>query len=296
MAIAATRRWRIPFKDIVGQARSHMTHCSLHAVRYPVDLRWPSQLIISLTPIELASKLAISDIILEAEANSQLAKCVDRSSGKTSLQGVRNSWLHQFSAHLFAGNSLDDVDIVFDKCAFICFNYDRCIEFYLELALQNYFLIDANRAQSIVQRLKIYHPYGSLGSPYGMKAKRFGTRLMSKDELFDIARNIRTFHEGVQDNALMDGIHTSVANAETIVFLGFGFIEQNVQLLQPPVNNTMKRVFATAYRMSDENAIAARALVSKTLSSPDCGLEIDLFPTDQKSADLLDRRSMSIFR
>ena len=48
-----------------------------------------------------------------------------------------------------------------------------------------------------------------------------------------------------------------MANAETIVFLGFGFHHQNMDILAPPRNTTSKRIYATAkgFSNSDKSVI-----------------------------------------
>lgn len=66
---------------------------------------------------------------------------------------------------LFDGVRNSDVDNVGSNITIICFNYDRCIEMYLEHAIVNAFRdVPADRARQIVARINIIHPYGSLGN------------------------------------------------------------------------------------------------------------------------------------
>lgn len=65
---------------------------------------------------------------------------------------------------LFEGTFAIELEDIFRNISFIFFNYDRCIEFYLWIALQDYFNITSQEAAKLVQtKLKIIHPYGSLG-------------------------------------------------------------------------------------------------------------------------------------
>ena len=62
---------------------------------------------------------------------------------------------------------------------------------------------------------------------------------------------IRTFTEQAADPTLLDAIHRSLINANNIVFMGFSFQEQNIELLKPPEETGPKKVFATAFESSD---------------------------------------------
>ena len=60
---------------------------------------------------------------------------------------------------------------------------------------------------------------------------------------------IRTFTESVQSD-VGGKVKDAVAWAETLVILGFGYLDQNIQLLSPYSESVCNRVFSTAYGMS----------------------------------------------
>jgi hypothetical protein len=65
------------------------------------------------------------------------------------------------------------VNEIFDNVAFIVFNYDRCLEYFLENALQLVYNIKPNQARSIIDDLNIIHPYGLVGTSKNGAARGF---------------------------------------------------------------------------------------------------------------------------
>jgi hypothetical protein len=136
----------------------------------------------------------------------------------------------------------------FDGLSIINFNYDRCLEHYLYSALQPAFAIEPNRAASIVNGLTILHPYGTVGPlswqesdkaavPFGIAAGRV--------QLLEIARYIRTFTEQQTDSEDERTARGLIAEAEQIVFLGFGFHGQNMALIGPRNRAFTHQIFGT---------------------------------------------------
>lgn len=66
----------------------------------------------------------------------------------------------------------------------------------------------------------------------------------------ELAVGIKTFTERVDSDDELEEIRSAVANAETIIFLGFGFHDQNMELLTPSGSTRASRVLATANGMS----------------------------------------------
>ena len=141
--------------------------------------------------------------------------------------------------------------------AIVSFNYDRCIEQFLHLALQNYFSIDSGTAASTISNIEIHHPYGKVGNlPWtaGEVPTEYG-HLPTAQQLLTIATQLRTFTEGVNPTTSdINAIRRTLANSERIVFLGFAFHRLNVDLLVPspmaagksPVN----AVYGTSHGLS----------------------------------------------
>src|SRR6516162_11154885 len=135
----------------------------------------------------------------------------------------------------------EDVRQIFDNVAFIVFNYDRCLEYFLTNALQMTYGIRAEEAESIVANLKIIHTYGLI------RQVSFG---FDKADYFHAADDIKTYTEQIAAVDVIEQLRTEVERADAIVFLGFAFHSQNLLMLKPSKPTKPKFVYGTAYKMS----------------------------------------------
>jgi hypothetical protein len=189
---------------------------------------------------ELLGKFAIAACLITAEARSALRP---RHPGEMmKLARVENSWLARlFKTVMSPGVSKASVEQIFAHVSFVVFNYDRCIEHYFEHAIASHFMLDLPAASRIVQKnLRIVHPYGDLGPLHGTNANMsFGDKhdpatYPAADAIYAMSKRLLTFTEskkaqGAQAQAM-------ISKAKRLVFLGFGFGEQNVELLRAPTS------------------------------------------------------------
>ncbi|MCA0301137.1 MAG: hypothetical protein LCH95_01925 [Proteobacteria bacterium] len=203
----------------------------------------------------LLGKMAIACCLIEAERRSPLRASNPR--GSFDLSSVDGSWIARLFDIMAAGVKEDAVDEMFRNVSFLVFNYDRCIEHYFQHALASRFGLGLEQAAKIVRNsCRIIHPYGTLGSlgggefpiPFGLKLTEavHGTG----DLLHRMSQNLLTFSESQKTESIP--IREAVAKAARIVFIGFGFHEQNVDLLRVPVSDVTE-VRATAFRLSPSN-------------------------------------------
>ncbi|WP_157700425.1 hypothetical protein [Rhizobium etli] len=163
---------------------------------------------------------------------------------------------------------MGDLETIFDNVAFVTFNYDRCIEHFVSHWLENYFRISADQAQNLTKKLKVFHPYGQVGRlawQGGGNSVGYGTELSSRT-LPQIANQIRTFTERVDDDAMLDEMRGYIANAEQIIYLGFSYGQMNMELLTIPTCSVHKSVFGTVLNMSHPNINAAQNRVLQSLT------------------------------
>ena len=109
-------------------------------------------------------KTAIIKSILEAERSSKLFYDNSSRSTKMNVSKLEGTWLIKFVRMLGRGIPLEKAETIFENVAFVVFNYDRCIEYFLFVALQQLYNIDQPRAAKLLQGLCIIHPYGSVAS------------------------------------------------------------------------------------------------------------------------------------
>jgi hypothetical protein len=116
----------------------------------------------------------------------------------------------------------------------VTFNYDRSLEYFLWKAIQNTFRTSEDQAFNLMSEINIIHFYGSLGPLNGQDAIPYGSNNSN-----DAAKYINVIpYERSSQNAqklnpdqekALDLIHKT---ADVLVYMGFGFDEQNCKLLK----------------------------------------------------------------
>lgn len=181
---------------------------------------------------------------------------------------------------LSGGIDKDHVQEIFKHVSFIIFNYDRCIEYFLTQALRLKYGLSEASAQEIMDTLKIYHPYGAVGSlptatPVGEVVQFGDYKRRHPASLITISEGIKTYTEEIKDSEDIKQIRSSISAAEVIVFLGFAFHPQNMSVLQLDTPTSANRVFGTAFGFSlpDRNAIISQIQAAIMRSPRDLALD-----------------------
>jgi hypothetical protein len=197
---------------------------------------------------------------------------------------------------------LSDIVKIFDNVSFLVFNYDRCIEYFLLHALQQLYAINEQRAAEILSRLNIIHPYGDVGelkTPLQGNGVVFGGNAddLDQENYAHLAGRIRTYTE-VKEGEARENIDIALQDAETWVFLGFAFHEQNLRLIRPALEHDQKYIYGTAYKMSDSDLDVTRMRIrgffkSSCRSAMNTRMERSLHP-NLKCADLFDYYTQSL--
>jgi hypothetical protein len=226
--------------------------------------------------VERLGKLAIAMCILRAERQSHLFPHVPVSilgSGREpppavpalSRDELATSWYPAFVQLLTSQVQRHDVDAAFANIRFVIFNYDRCLEHYLWMALQAYFAIDGHDAARVLGEVEFIHPYGSLGAlPWQPSACGPAVPLGGAKGInaWTVAAGLRTFTESVESETA-DRVAEAVSEADTLLVLGFGYHEQNLRLLAPPTGGRAQQLLSTAYGMSPQDQQVIRRAIAE---------------------------------
>jgi hypothetical protein len=187
--------------------------------------------------LQICGKLAIAQIILAAERTSLLSL-------ERYKEGMRDhdTWFRSLFSLLHNDVRRGQEAVIFSGLSIVCFNYDRCIEHYLFNALNDYYSIDGGQSAALLRTLSIIHPYGTVGElsdvPFGAKPE--------PKQLVASASHIRTFNEELRDETQIRMLKQWIGQAQDVVFLGFGFHRQNMELLSIPRRETDRStVYAT---------------------------------------------------
>jgi hypothetical protein len=210
--------------------------------------------------VEQLGKLAIAISILRAESKSHLFNRIpammrsQRPDLKPQLtidgDELSKSWYPAFAQLLMSGVRRDSIASAFENLRFVIFNYDRCLEQYIWMALQQYFDIDEGEASEVLESVSFIHPYGHLGPlPWRSSEGAIALGDAALSDLESVVTRIRTFTQSVQSD-VGGKVKDAVEWADTLVILGFGYLDQNIQLLSTTSENRCDRVFSTAYGVS----------------------------------------------
>jgi len=193
--------------------------------------------------IEFCAKLAIVSAILKAENSCALAVVDEKTLSdefldhideitEQRIEQLNSSWYPLLFEKITEGCHIDELAARLDDISFIIFNYDRCFEYFMYRSLMVCYNIDHDRAKKIIWSLHINHPYGKVGSLWDDKDNLTFGRIPDSEQLIFLAKNIKTFTESVrQDKNSSNRIQYLVERADRIIFLGFAYYDQNMDLL-----------------------------------------------------------------
>ena len=199
------------------------------------------------------AKAAIAKIILNKERNCILREQVNEPTRE--VTAFDKTWLQEFAQICFEGVEPEGIEEALSRVSIVSFNYDRSLEQFVRIALRDLYSLDEEEAATRAQSLIVTHPCGSLGplpSPGVTNTLQFGGS--GNPSYAQIAKNIKTFTEQSVEEEVLSQIRSQVADAETIVFLGFGYHRQNIDLLSPAERpKTAKQILGTAKDVSVES-------------------------------------------
>lgn len=198
-------------------------------------------------------KFGIVSCILAAEEASPLSKWVEHFPDKVDITAFSKTWLDRLTKLLTEGRRKSEIGEIFENLSIVNFNYDRVIEQYLPFAIANYYGVKPTEVREVMPQLPIFRPYGKAGNlPWESSENSVAFGHCRAADLEVAAQQILTFTEQVQDAELVSGIRNAMQSADRIVFLGFGYHRQNLELLR---SNAPKHVeiCGTSFGMSNSD-------------------------------------------
>jgi hypothetical protein len=213
--------------------------------------------------IQRVGKAAIVKCILDSENRSFLSKYTFDSPDM--FLALRDTWYIKFFRMLGSDIKIETVSEIFENLSFIVFNYDRCLEYFLITALDLVYDIGRNDARRIVDQMTIIHPYGVVAPLHGRNSAPFG---VSSANYAVFSANIKIYTEQHAAGDVLGEIAKAMLRAEQIGFLGFGYHEQNLELLTPENPLPSKPVFGTAKDWSDNDRDEIRQRIERMFQPP----------------------------
>ena len=225
--------------------------------------------------------LAIISEIFNCEKQSLLPPNVDNKYKK-------NDWYSYLYQKMIQGlNTIDDIlSINKNKISFITFNYDRSLEHYLFNTLYGLVKnagVQKKQFAEIFCKIPFIHVFGNIGNLpwqkgeysnnlyYSKEWVEYGSEIKDVDPISvaqHIKDKIQIMYEKRQDNLEINNAKELILNADRILFLGFGYDEQNLEILDLPELLKNKQVFGTAFNATDNEIVHIRNLLNLKMSSP----------------------------
>ena len=242
--------------------------------------------------IQRVGKAAIVETIITAERESLLLRTLR---SKTTIQELEITWYLKFFRMLGARVNVSNARQIFDNVAFIVFNYDRCLEHFLIGALQLVYGMGQNEAVQAVFDCHIIHPYGVIADlPYRGSGIPFGGSENFEYDCVTASAGVKIFTEQIAAGEMLQQLHSELAQAEQIVFLGFGYLDENMILLRPSTKMNLKPVFGTALGMSESSVNAVKYQLANFFNGGLHGILPAMRVSDHTCAALLDHYAMQL--
>lgn len=211
-------------------------------------------------------KLAITFFMGQAESRSNL-KDAPRVEGELPLQGkIAEYWIYQLGQLITSGVPRSKIGQTLEQLTIINFNYDRSVEHFLPYALVMAYGIELKEAQQVIaEKLDIVHPHGSIGRLPWQKgeAPQAEWGVEQPWNIHAIAAQLKSLNERSTDRNALRDIRLSVASAKRLVFLGFGFQPQNIDLLFENTLSHNPEVLISTYGMSSGNAATVAQMIRR---------------------------------
>ncbi len=137
-------------------------------------------------------------------------------------------------------------DIAESNIAFVTFNYDRTIEYYFEIVINNSFKLEKQKRLELFNSIPIVHIYGKIANlpihhmynnqpnlPFG----NYNTNIFN--ELKSNSLNI--VYDDAEENKNFQEAYKLLNNAERILIMGFGYHDLNMKRLKLENTNAAKK-------------------------------------------------------
>ena len=195
--------------------------------------------------LKLIGKIAISMFILKAEKNAFI-------SGKNTKR--EEDWFQWLFQNMLSKTN-DYRNIIENNISFITFNYDRHIEHSFYHALQSTFGdINKTECRSIIFSLNINHVYGKI---YDLEWEQLDNReglsyktYFNYNDIKKAAENILIIGEE-NDELRLQNVKNKIEESERIFLLGFGYNDDNLNIINLPNLLSDKEVYGTTVGFSE---------------------------------------------
>lgn len=158
----------------------------------------------------------------------------------------------------------------------VSLNYERSLEYFLNKnCLYNCSEDSEKTALNKVSRIQIIHAHGSLGE---LDSVPYGKVLKEQSHVKKAVDNIKIISDRLDDSEDFQNAQTIIAEARSIIFLGFGYHARTLKSLFAKSDLNTKDIYGTTYKLDQADKTTMYELTSKAKTkffgndSEDCAM------------------------
>lgn len=210
-------------------------------------------------------KLAIILLLFEAERQTNHF-------WKAEIEG-KEDWYRDLYLKMMSDlNGRDDYMISRSDISFITFNYDRSLEEFLFSSLKNsHNSIEPNVIQKEMRKVKFHHVYGQLANlPWQNDSEGLGYYAPNIIDYSKLINNIKVIFDDRLKSSYIIDIRGEIRQAKRIFFLGFGYLEANMELLGfPDILKPNHKIYGTGRGYTEKERLGIRNKYFNTIKDID---------------------------
>jgi hypothetical protein len=191
-------------------------------------------------------KLAVAEVLLPLEFKADFT----RTGRVISREKPDHDWLSYLFEHMLVGCQDPETFAKGNDVIFVTFNYDRTLEHFLSVRLENTYGIQPETAVGFVQKMRIVHVFGSLG-PYQLSLRDRKAEALDARVVAGAASTIRLMYEDRAEESAVGDAREAISSAKTVFLLGFGFDAENIKRLELSRRCQGKVIGATRYQVAE---------------------------------------------
>jgi hypothetical protein len=151
-----------------------------------------------------------------------------------------------------------------NKLTVVTFNYDQSLEQYLNTTARALYGVDSDEAAKLVRAVPILHIHGHLGPLrwQDSSGRVYGDKMAYQTPVLlrRAAEGLRIVHEEVVDSQVLTDALAAIDSAKRIVFLGFGYLEENMRRIWKHKSSLEKLRQGTAMGMTNAERAEGKRL------------------------------------
>lgn len=173
--------------------------------------------------------------------------------------GIKGDW-YQYLFEMMLSDGFDS--FTENKLSVVTYNYDRSFEYCLFEALRSRYGRDPTECADKVRSIPIIHVHGKLGALPELDGEGRHYEEKTDEPYLRLAiKGIRIVSEPIDDDPVFADAHAVLKQAEIVIFLGFGYLPENIERLQLNEHRNERTVYyGTAVGLTESECEETQAL------------------------------------